>query len=298
MITQEKFIKSIESKVWIRRKIIEKMFRLFSLFKKDKKIDRTKKKSNFVYITICNRKSLKICQKSIHSFLINSNIHPKKIVIISDGSWETENAKKYFKKYNDLIFFDNWENNAVYFKEKSEYELYEWSLKQIWGKKLVSILRYSEEDIVLFSDPDVLWFGSPLKESDLEIENLLKISLDNSHNYDTNLIKKLNLEYLYNEPPINCGILITKGNYVLKDQTAREAISIESQNPGKFSEQTVLAILSHKMGSTWDENQIISSISDVVSPILKISKYDNKVIARHYLWALKWLFWRDYITKI
>ena len=166
------------------------------------------------------------------------------------------------------------------------------------GKKMSAILMHAEDSLVLFSDPDVLWYKSPIHSKFLENDLILKISKDNSHNYDTELINKLDLHYLYNLPPINCGVILAKGNlYRDSSEIIKKSIKHESLNPGKFAEQTIFALMIKEIGQIWENEEITANIDDVLSPIFKRSSYTKELIARHYVWKLSWMFWRDIILK-
>jgi len=135
-------------------------------------------------------------------------------------------------------------------------------------------------------------------KKDYSKEYLIKLSQDNSHNYDTELIKKMNADFLYQSPPVNCGIVLIKGDMFALSNTISQAITLESKTPGSFSEQTLLALIVKEFGEVWPEEEITTTIADILSPIFKISKYPPALKARHYVWNLKWLYWRDAITKL
>lgn len=45
----------------------------------------------------------------------------------------------------------------------------------------------------------------------------------------------------------------------------------------------------------WTNHEIISSIDDIIADFNKSLPIQNAYIARHYVWRLKWVFWKDYI---
>lgn len=253
---------------------------------------------DFSLLYICNEASFSMVKASLFSFLKHSDVLPAKVVIVSDGTWKADTGKKYFSSFKVPFEFDNWEACAIFYKNKGQEKLYTWAAKQIWGKKMAAILKYAESSLVLFSDPDILWYGNPIGEQDFKKTSLLKLSLDNSHNYDTDLIAKMNADYLYKQPPINCGVVLVKGDMFALSKNMIPAIEHESEKPGKFSEQTVFAMMANEFGETWPDTVVTANIKDILSPLFTKSKYPASLIARHYVWRLKWLYWRDVLTKI
>lgn len=293
MISKKDFIASIITKADRRNDYLSRILKNLVKLKRTH-FNVTKETGDFVYITICRKNAFDMVRYSIHSFFTHCDYLPKKIIIVSDGSWVEKEGIDYFSKYNLNIFFDNWKNCADYQKDKGRIHLYEWATKHIWGKKMASILKYSEEEVTLFADPDVLWFKSPFNKEILQEDIKLKTSIDNSHNYDEVLIDKLSLSFLYDLPPINCGIVLAKGNlFDCSSEAIKTAIKAEAQTPGKFAEQTIFAMMVHEFGETWGESEISASIDDILSPILIKSPYSPQLIARHYVWIMRWLFWKD-----
>ena len=293
MISKKDFIASIITKADRRNDYLPRILKNLVKLKRTH-FNVTKETGDFVYITICRQNAFDMVRYSIHSFFTHCDYLPKKIIIVSDGSWVEKEGIDYFSKYSLNIFFDNWKNCADYQKDKGRIHLYEWATKHIWGKKMASILKYSEEGVTLFADPDVLWFKSPFNKEILQEDIKLKTSIDNSHNYDEVLIDKLSLSFLYDLPPINCGIVLAKGNlFDCSSEAIKTAIKAEAQTPGKFAEQTIFAMMVHEFGETWAESEISASIDDILLPILIKSSYSPQLIARHYVWIMRWLFWKD-----
>lgn len=299
MLSQKEFIENIKPKLPIRSRYFCRLFYCLALFKKLSIVNsRSKENKDFVLLTICNKKTFRMVKAMLYSFLKNSEMRPNKIVIVSDGTWNESAGRKYFSGLESEIVFDTWDSCAQYCRDNGLNDIYIWAKKQIWGKKMAAIVKYAHNNLVLFSDPDVLWYGCPITKTDLDADNVLKLSIDNSHNYDDELIKKMHLEYLYDYTPINCGVVLFKGDLLSRSPLALASISKEAEIPGNFSEQTVLAILNHDFGTTWSTEEISATIRDIISPIMTTSSYPDKLIARHYLWKLKWLYWRDLITTI
>ncbi len=232
-------------------------------------------------------------EASLYSLYRNSEVVPSRVVVISDGSWEPEYGVRFFRKRGLEVECLTW-NHCADFYRSSLPELTTWAEKHIWGKKMAAILYLSETDRVLFSDPDVLWYGSPLRAE--EWENVdFKVSIDSCHSYDPHFIKTTGSEYLYDtEEPINCGVVYIHGGLKMLNDKALECIRYQAEHCGDFAEQTVFAIMDRQYDNRWRPEEIVSAIDDVVQPLFsKTIMYPNTV-ARHYLWRLKWIYWTEY----
>lgn len=294
MISQDAFIKKVSNKKQNRQKCIVKILRFFNKYIPSKLNLDFSKTADYVYLTICRAADFDMVFASIYSLYKNSDLQPSKIVIVSDGSWEPNKGVIYFRNRGVDVEAISWVFCAAYYHESCS-QLEKWANGHIWGKKMVAILYYSEFHKVLFSDPDILWYGTPLVKKELETCKL-KLSIDNSHNYDSDCISFLHLDYLYERSePINCGALFINGGLSLLTKEALSCITYESVHCGKFAEQTVFALLDVNFDNRWSMNEITSEISDMIQPFFSTTIHYEKMIARHYLWRLKWIYWKDYL---
>lgn len=295
MISQENFIESVKGK---KVKIHGRFVKLLRYF--NKLIPYTFKiNSNYitdyVYVTICRSSDFDMVLASVYTLYKNSNICPNKIIVVSDGSWEISVGNNFFKKYNINVETIMWNTCASYYSKTCP-NLQKWAEGHIWGKKMAAILYFSEKYKVLFSDPDILWYNTPLTIDELA-NCKLKLSIDNSHNYDDDFIKNSGFECLYNtKEPINCGAVFISGGLSLLSEKALKCIDYESTHFGKFAEQTVFAIMDLEYSCRWPMEQITSEISDVLYPFTAKTIFHENMIARHYLWRLEWIYWKD-LTK-
>ena len=291
IIDQVQKNRHIVMKVYIKflRKIICRILPKFFKIKKEFEKD-------FIYTTICSKNSFDMVLASLYSLFKNSKILPRKIIIVSDGSWNENDGKAFFYKYKLPISFLSWRDCASYYVEKCP-ELLKWAEKQIWGKKMAAILYLSEKNKVLFADPDVLWYASPLTDADIN-KCIFKVSVDNSTNYDQQCLRTCNLDSLISREPINCGVVYITGGMQILNSESLNCIKYESENPGSFAEQTVFAALDLKFNNRWKMSEITSEIDDLFEymPFRKNIHYDG-MIARHYLYALKGIYWKEY-TKM
>jgi hypothetical protein len=295
MISQEALYMEVKKSTSFRFGKLVKILTLFSRMVKFNKAYSGKSTGDYFYLTICNRESIFMVKVSLHSFLKHTDKLPTKVIIISDGSWDAKDGERLFADFSLPFIFESWETNANYHNKHNRPELFNWANKQIWGKKLAAILQYAESSLVLFSDPDVLWYKNIVSPEYYNKSTFLKVSIDNSHNYDDELITNMKAGHLYDLPPVNCGVLLIKGDMFQLSRQIIPAIKKEAENPGKFSEQTIIAMMVNEFGELWTEEEVTATIDDILSPVLKRSQYSSKLIARHYLWRLKWLYWRDFL---
>lgn len=232
-------------------------------------------------------------EASLYSLYRNSELVPSRVVIVSDGSWEPEYGKQYFRKRGLQVECLTWNHCADFYRESLP-ELTTWAQKHIWGKKMAAILYLSETDRVLFSDPDVLWYGSPLRPEECQSTDF-KISIDCCHSYDPHFIKASGSEYLYDTAdPINCGVVYIHGGAKMLNDKALACIRYQSEHCGNFAEQTVFAIMDQQYDNRWSREEVISAIDDMVQPFFSKTIMYSNTIARHYLWRLKWIYWTEY----
>lgn len=297
MISQEKFINESKGRKVRLQNYFVKVMRLICKYIPLSFARHKKKTGNYVYMTICRACDFDMVKCSLYSLYKYSEFVPKSIIVVSDGSWKLSEGMKYFSRFNLNIEFISWNVCSEYYSDICP-PLNDWANKHIWGKKMASILFCSESNNILFSDPDILWFNTPITEQ--ELNNLkFKISIDNSHNYDMEFIKKYNYtKLLETNYPINCGAVYISGGYKVLPNDALTCIEYEALHPGRFAEQTVFAIADLHYNSRWAMNEITSEISDLLTSFTgKTIRYPN-MIARHYLWRLKWIYWKDFFKII
>lgn len=297
MISKKDFIIHAEGKKTRRQNYFVKAIRMLCKIIPISFMHFNKNKGDYIFVTICKKKDFDMIKCSVYSLYRNSDIVPKSIIIVSDGSWCENEGIKYFEKYGLNLECTSWKLCADYYSNKCP-SLTQWAYKHIWGKKMAAILYYSEKNKVLFSDTDILWYNTPLSEDDLQ--NIkFKISIDNSHNYDMNFISEYNFyDLIKTENPINCGAVYISGGLKTLSNEARLCIDYEAEHAGDFAEQTVFAIMDLQYNSRWTMNEITSEIDDLLKPFFsKTIKYPN-MIARHYLWRLKWIYWKDFLTMV
>jgi len=293
MIDNSDFVSSVSGKKEKLQKFYVRTCRVINMLFPCKIKNKGKIIGNYTYVTICSKRGLDMVAASLYSLYRNSELIPARVVIISDGKWQPEYGVRYFRKRGLTVECLMWEQCADYYRESLP-ELNIWAQKHIWGKKMSAILYVSETERTLFSDPDVLWYGTPMKADEWG-SCCLKVSIDNAHSYDSVFIKNTASEYLYDtDNPVNCGVVYINGGLKLMNEKAIDCIRYQAEHCGDFAEQTVFAILDRQYDNRWSREEVISAIDDMVQPLFsKTIMYPNTV-ARHYLWRLKWIYWTEY----
>lgn len=253
---------------------------------------RVKRVAGYTYMTICRRKDFDMVLASLYSLYECGDSIPEEIVIVSDGSWVPDEGKTWFSRYGVQTVCLSWEACADYYATSFP-PLQQWAQKHIWGKKMAAITYCSEEKSVLFCDPDVLWFRSPLAGIIAE-HCCFKVSIDNRHSYDQEALKHLKMEHLNEtENPINCGVVYMRGGLSLLGTDARRLVEYEAEHCGPFAEQTVFAAMDKQYDCRWSREEIRSDIEAALHPFKGTTERTPALVARHYLWVLKPLYWRD-----
>ena len=123
------------------------------------------------------------------------------------------------------------------------------------------------------------------------------MSADIDFFYDEKCLQSLGLTEIYkNKCPVNCGVVLLGDFNKIITPEARMCMKYESVCPGNFSEQTVFAVLNMTYHCTWNPDEIKVDISDILADFTATSEVTSGLIARHYVWRSKWIFWKDYIN--
>ena len=235
---------------------------------------------------------LNICLNSIYD---NFNKLPH-IYIFTDPSLKSAACKEaisWFPEINISIIDST--TCLAYHESKRTYLLEKFASQNPMGLKLAALLQTIDlGNPVLYSDTDVIWSKDPLPDLKKLLENPnfhLALSSDFQPSYDNNLITTCNLTDLYKPPYFCAGIIfinkLAENHYKLIESLLPVVIS----HSDHFSEQTIFASLNKQSGSfILDNSKFIIDLDD------KVHFCPNKkseIIARHYVGAIRHLFWRD-----
>ena len=162
------------------------------------------------------------------------------------------------------------------------------------GLKLAAILQIADlGKPLLCSDTDVLWLNSPLQSIEQMLSDNVEIhmSYDLGPSYDFNLMQKAQLDAISTQPYYCAGIMFIKSISKSHRTMIDNLLQILKKESGHMSEQTVFAYLQKQAGaSLMLPEQYFLGYADQFSlkPV-----FDQQCIARHYVGAVRHLFWRD-----
>lgn len=165
--------------------------------------------------------------------------------------------------------------------------------KSISREKMAAITYCSEDKAILFCAPDVLCFCFHLVGINRE-HCCFKVSIDNRYSYDEAALKHLKMEHLNEtEKNINCGIVYMRGVLSLLGKDARRLVEYEAEHCGPFGGQAVFAAMDEQYDCCRSWEEIRSDIEAALRPFKGTTEITPSLMARHYLWVLKPLYWRD-----
>lgn len=218
------------------------------------------------------------------------------ISIVTDGT-DPSFFKKNLIAWPKEVEIETWEDAALYFKGKGEQALYDIALNKRWpGKKFVSLLYLASKSLVLYSDSDVLWFGTPLK-IDTRNKPYIKMGKDVDPFYTDHILKGLPITNSLKSTPLNAGVMFLSGDfssYPYWHQLCKNLL--DNPDTDNFAEQTAFSVLnSHFNGSDfWKESEILIKIDDMYSLAYTKPNHES-ILARHYVSTKNISFWRDFL---
>lgn len=275
-----------------------KCIRILSKLDTTKSIPTAKQETDIRIVMFCGTKGIDYLNASLESIRKHWSKKPH-ITIVTDGSAPDVLFSK-LKRANRNIEIIRWQTCADYFKINGNIQLYNYADRDVWGKKLVSILYFARKGRILYSDSDVIWFKDPVNWLDNKGNNELFIYMcpDQSHCYSLQMLSSLNNKGLLTNPPMNAGLMFLKGDFTQYHKWGLLCNYLE-QHADYRSEQTTFAILSNEYGGVFNENEIMLELDDMfdLRPKQFSSKYSTS-FARHYVNTKPWLFWRDYLRFV
>ena len=86
---------------------------------------------------------------------------PSRVIVVSDGSWESEYGVRNFRQRRLAVEMLTWKRSSELHRSRLP-ELATRVEKRICGKKMSAIHYVTETGMVIFSVPDVLWYDFPM----------------------------------------------------------------------------------------------------------------------------------------
>ena len=248
---------------------------------------------------MCGREGIGYLNASLVSIYRTWQQLPE-VMVISDGT----PLKKFEKEligWPRKIEVISWEDGATHFHTKGNAELCQYARNIVYGKKFISLLYLASQFPFLYSDTDILWFGSPEVPVIDTAVPFIKMGEDVGKGYYSDkMLLALGEEKCVANTPFNAGLMYLNGDFSVypKWRELCRYLSVhQSGLPGpEFSEQTAFAILNNYFnGRTWWEPNEILIKTDDEYELGYTGKYFPGIRARHYVHTRRTAFWRDFL---
>lgn len=262
-----------------------KLHRLFKI-KND-----SRESTNYQLVFFCGKKGIDYLNSSLLSVYLSWNKLPE-LIIISDGT-PIESIKKQLIKWPRKIKFTTWLECAEYFKNNNNESLYNYACKELWGKKMVSVLYCALQYPILYSDTDILWFGNP-ENFDLNKKPYLKMGEDISNCFSPDMLKVMNDQTSINKIPLNAGLIFANGDFS-SHKNWKKICKYLADHPDIRTEQTSFALLNNYFNPDeyWNHQQVLINVKDVYK-LGYTGKENPEIFARHYVDKKDITFWKDF----
>jgi hypothetical protein len=215
-----------------------------------------------------------------------------RVRVVSDGSLDLAAVDRDLGGWKGPLEVLSWKDITARLADPRFAALVRFAERDAMGKKMAAIVASALEGPTLYCDVDVLWFRLPATLTALLSSPGTKLAMspDLRPTYDTDLVPRLLPELA--RPPFFCaGLLYAEGDFLaacqvsdLLEHAARQGIGV--------TEQTILAEADRQLGGrSWPADEIALWEEDRTS--LGPSFPGRPWAARHYVGAVRHLFWRD-----
>jgi hypothetical protein len=249
--------------------------------------------ADYRYVTlVCNRDVL-LSQASLFSVL-QSVKRPPVLTVVSDGTLSSVDAIQALRFWPNEIEFLVVENVAAAFYDIGATSLSRLCKSHVFGLKLGACLFCAMTSRVLYSDSDVLWFRDPEELINLYRGHSVVGTTDFQHSYDKRFLKQLpekGRRLLEDSVPVNAGVAIWQnaaGLVYLVEDILRSFLRF---SPETFTEQTIVAYLSHAVGTVMDGKMVY--LAEEPRSCFNMSWENKPWYARHYAGPCRDQFWID-----
>ena len=215
-----------------------------------------------------------------------------RVRVVSDGSLDPEAMMRELAWWKGPLEVVVWRDLAARLEAPRFAALRSFAERDAMGRKMLAIVASALEGPTLYCDVDILWLRPPATlEAFLAAPGTkLVLSPDPYAAYDAALVPGL-LPHL-GQPPYYCaGLLYAEGDFLAAcevDDLLRHA----AERGIGVTEQTILAEAGHQLGArSWPADEIALWDGDRLS--LLPSFRGRPWAARHYVGAVRHLFWRD-----
>lgn len=215
-----------------------------------------------------------------------------RVRVVSDGSLDLARTARDLGWWPGSLEAVDWRDLAGCLSGPEFDSLLRFAERDAMGRKLAAIVASTLEAPTLYCDVDILWFRLPetLRSLLAAPGTKLLMSPDCRPMYDPTLVPG-RLPHL-DSPPYYCaGLLFAEGDFLAACDVADLLAHAAEQGIG-VTEQTILAEADRQLGGeTWPAEEIALREEDRFS--LGPSFRGRQWAARHYVGAVRHIFWRD-----
>ena len=212
--------------------------------------------------------------------------------VVSDGSLDPGTTARDLAWWPGPWELLSWRDLAPGLRERGHDALVRFAEREPMGRKMAAVAATALEGPTLYSDVDILWYRepAPLAELATRLAPQLVMSEDYLPAYDPALVPG-HLPHLA-APPFYCaGLLFAHGDFLAAAGVA-DLLAEAAERGFGLTEQTIFAEADRRLGgSCWPRTDIALFEDDRFS--LAPSFPGQSWTARHYVGAVRHLFWRD-----
>jgi len=212
--------------------------------------------------------------------------------VVTDGALDPAAVTRELSWWRGSLECVSWRAVAARLAEPRFATLVRFAERDAMGRKMAAVIASALDGPTLYCDVDVLWYRFPATLGQLLASPGTKLAMspDRRPAYDPDLVPG-RLPHLARPPYFCAGLLYAEGDLLaacdvsaLLDHAAERGIGV--------TEQTILAEMDHRLGArSWPAEEIALCEEDRVS--LGPSFRGRPWAARHYVGAVRHIFWRD-----
>jgi hypothetical protein len=215
-----------------------------------------------------------------------------RIRAVSDGSLDPAVVARDLAGWGGPFEVLSWQDLAARLAAPRFASLVRFAERDAMGRKLAAIVASALEAPTLYCDVDVLWFRAPpTLEALVGVPGTkLAVSPDYQPMYDPALVPGRLPELA--RPPFYCaGLLYAEGDFLAACEVA-DLLGHAAERGISVTEQTILAEADRQLGGrSWPADEI--ALCDHDRFTLGPSFRGRPWAARHYVGAVRHIFWRD-----
>jgi hypothetical protein len=212
--------------------------------------------------------------------------------VVSDGSLDRARTARDLRWWRGPREVLDWRDLTAHLTSPAFDALVRFAERDAMGRKMAAVVASALEAPTLYCDVDVLWFRFPATLETLLAEEGPKLILspDCRPMYDPALVPA-KLPHLACPPFYCAGLLFAQGDFLAACDVG-ELLAYAAEHGIGVTEQTILAEASRQLGGgTWPAEEIFLWEEDRFS--LGPSFRGRSWAARHYVGAVRHIFWRD-----